>query len=481
MPTSAIKPAGIWAKLRHVKKIVAGAHLPTWMQRVLLHPLVQFSVAFGALLLGLLVSLWSDPIRDATRLAFLSILGRVEGDTFLQPWVLGFWIAATLWATLAYLRLIADALDARQNITRLEAVAYRAPNPSVVLHYARYIRLATETVDRWQRIHETTGNSTANSDDTRTIQTAAAASCVVDLLRVSATLAAEFSLAADQDSYGASVMLISASPLEETWRTRLSFGFGRYDLGTFGGVLETPQALTLPNLPWHPARNPLLINLPFPEVTRTSVVEAFPGPPTAVLSGQAIVVENTVALHEASAKYDDHIRTSVATYFGPNGPGKAVQSQFSIRIGHEANEPVGVLVIDASRPFLLGREPEYYESFLGLLTPILNLLASPIATYASLAAGRVETGEPLSEPWSSDADEVFSRYLDTRLVAETRNRSERNSTVTEAGGIVAFGTKSPLQRDYRSSADSTHVRLPRSPHVHQDRDAIVSLRGSSGS
>jgi hypothetical protein len=428
------------------------------MRGALLHPGVQFAVAFGALLLGLLVSLWSDPIRNATRLAFLRVLGRVQGDVSLQPWVLAFWIAATLWATIAYLRLIADALDARQNIGRLEAAVYRAPNPSVVLHYARYIRPAAETLDRWQRIHDASGARQTSAEQARADQAAAAASCVTSILRIVATLASEFSLSADNDSYGASVMLVRPAPLGEPWRSRLSFGFGRYDLGTFGGVLETQSALGLPHLPWQPARNLLRLNLPFPEVVPGSPSQSFPGAPTALLTGQAVLLETTDALREACVRYDAHVRTSVAGCFARGGDGDGVRSQFSIRIGHEVDEPVGVLVIDASRPYLLGRESAYYESFLALLTPLLNLLVSPVATYASLCTGMDGAPHLSGEVWNSEEDVVFSKYIENEMEAETRNRSERNSTVSSGGGITIFGTQSPLQADYRSSANSKYVR-----------------------
>jgi hypothetical protein len=369
---------------RRLTDVLLGRRLPRTLQNALLLPVVAGVVATGAFALGSAASLWPDVIREHSRLAVRHWFAPVKVPVLIHWPVTIFWLGAMLWTGLTYLRLVADALENRSEVRRLEAAIYRAPSPTVVREYARYFSLAHEPIALWAA-------TTLDPDD----EISALGDVLRAVLRVVAGMALEFANAWPEDSFGANIMLAAPPASDPTQRfprrlsERLAFvDRPSYSVTNLKTILYIPQVLIVSHLEGRRARTIPSIVLPVPQREADDGARiVMPGAPQAVLKGGASMHRDTAVFAEDCRALGDLVTQRVRTYFSPSGGGKDIGSFVSFLVGSLAR-PVAVLNIDANRKDLIGPDESYFETFYALIAPILLLLVDPADRFGQLTRER---------------------------------------------------------------------------------------------
>jgi hypothetical protein len=333
-------------------------------------PVVAALIAIGAVAIGGVLAVWPSEIRDATLRLFTSHRGPIHGlVTF-------FWIAVAVWAFLLWVRMGAD--DSKQNnyFTTLTEAVYRAPNYDVVRGY----RETFTAIAHYVEVIPKTETAAEIADRIRAT------------LSVVSGMARAFRGVGTDVRYGANIMLVvrPISSLNNCFAPDILEALrfidqSRSNLCALSGILYLPADLLYQGISKDDQGRIPLIALPVPQSARDAKgnILALPGAPWAFLRGSASIYEDASKMADSCADFEAPIRSQVAEYFSPTGDGRMIGSLVSFRMGDE-HEPIGVLNIDSSEANLLGRVPEYYETFYALMAPVLRLLAEPVKRYSSL-------------------------------------------------------------------------------------------------
>lgn len=295
-------------------------------------------------------------------------------------WVVAFWLAVFAWAWVLYRRLKSDhqAEDAR--IAELLRAIHRVPNYRVIQTFPDFFSKIADAVDA----------TVAAAPENKLGSLEAGLMSVLTLV---AGLAAEFARASDDTAYGANIMLVARpQPASaDTYDQELIKSLIFYDKqggnpGSLKAVLYLPGPLVLPTVDTRSKRTIPLISLPVPPEPKSAEGHrlALPGAPWALLTGTQSLVEDTRHMAASCHDFARPIVDEITHYFSDSGKGSEVRSFVSYRIGNETT-PVGVLNIDSNHTHVLGREPEYYATFLALISPVLRLLRKPVIEYAQLS------------------------------------------------------------------------------------------------
>lgn len=376
------------SRVRHEHPIVEEPPSP------ILRTFTAWTIAVVGTILGIWLGLAEDRLRNtlyhaARAVRVREIVGHVAWDA------VAFWILTMLWARLLYLRLSADDEQMqRRTMTLLQAI-HRAPNLLVVRDYpSEYYRRIAEILD-------TSASDSGLSDGELAMRIAYN---VRSALTVAAQMARTFARA-ESAVYGANIMLVAnRAQFTDSLLRRLVFHDPK-NAGSLIGMLYLPEELLVSRT--SDASTPReipLIALPVPagvtDLIRGTNARgeklALPGAPTALLGGDPSVYMDVSELARECEDFAKPIRTDIAHYFSPSGQGKHIGSFASFRLSADPNAPVGVLNIDSSQPYVLGRDREYYVTFYALIEPLLHLFRRQVEAYARLRGPALLNGGGVS-------------------------------------------------------------------------------------
>lgn len=346
------------------------------VERWTLGPVFPAFTSILFFILAAAAALFPGEIREHTR-AFL------EAATELDParpsvWVIAFWGTMAALASLVYLRYRSDGYSDGERMRRMLQVLHRSPDPNVFGDYPQLFRAAEARVR---------GLAAAAADPPEARRNAsleaihAVLSQIIDLTRYFAP--------APRGTLRASILLVAEPSLEgpdaypEPLIERLRFfDRGRHRLEGLRALLFLPPDLVVGRRSSRSGGAPL-IALPVSREaeTRAGHQIALPGAPYALLTGRPCVYEDTrVIADEWCADLEKAVREEIGRFYGKGGEGSHTRSFVSLRLGGET-DPIGVLNIESDETHVLGHEPEYYVTFFSLVSPLLHLLAGPVATY----------------------------------------------------------------------------------------------------
>jgi hypothetical protein len=371
-----------WRKL---VAIVKGRYMPPRMLRVMLWFGMAWTIAVVGLALGVWGSLSGEHLADSMRaFSVLALVGRKPNLTVDVETVV-FWLLLFIWTLLVAFRLLAESLDREEQFEETYVAVTRTPNPQLIDTYP------TRFADLAKRIDAALDNETAErgSEIQSTIHGA--------LVEIT-TMLHQFARPDVGASYGANVMLVANRPFDQKYiDTLIYFDKEKYEPtklsevidGSLRHILYMPPALIIRNASTEQIKDITEIALPVPSVQDEPLIEryALPGAPFALLSGQGSVYVDTHDLaQQHCSHFDAYIRKEIDAYF-KDGAGRGVRSFASWRIGTD-RDPIGVLNIDSNKPYILGRNADFYPQFLALMAPLLRLIAEPVAEYAVWLASK---------------------------------------------------------------------------------------------
>lgn len=356
---------------RSLKWLITGDRVPDAIYGRVVAPFTALVIAVLAFLLGLIGTLFTDPIREGTRLLFSS------GARSPNWWIIAFWFASLFWALLFYVRLIAEAEERRS----LQSAISRCPNPRALEGYKSFYERLEQTLAPCADIKGE--DESALLALGKNLQ--AGLRLIVDFARV-------FADPVQNAPRGCNVMLVGVpADLPPEVKSRVRFVPPEHNLVSLRAILfMVPDLIVSADQEGKPVAGHVpAIALPVPKgiyAPRGSRT-ALPGAPVALLTGVLSVHRDTRKLLEDEDEqgYDDfdgEVRKELTQYFSVNGEGKNVRSFASVRIGNE-DRPVGVLNLDYSEPGILG-DDDYYGTFFALISPVLVLLREPVERYGKL-------------------------------------------------------------------------------------------------
>jgi hypothetical protein len=303
-----------------------------------------------------------------------------------------FWGGGLFWIVLLHLRIVAEDLNRREQISVLQRAIVRSPNVDLVEDFpelfqkAAGLTVAPSSTEHVALLSQAENRSKAidrQKELERSIQA---------ILQLIAAMAKSFGRGTENTHYGANVMLVEkrGEDLTAPFRsgiaqhTRLT-GHTPPELVGVNAIVYLLKALADVTDPKHPTRTLDVFALPVPANRKDDRGRrlALPGAPWSLLTGQMKVYEDAQRIVERCQDFSAPVRDQIEAYFGKHGDGESIRSFLSYRIG-SVGDPIGVLNIDCSRTHLLGAAPEYYATFLALLRPMVHLLAVPVAEYSWL-------------------------------------------------------------------------------------------------
>lgn len=322
-------------------------------------PAAAAVVAWLGLLLGIIVSIWGADVRTATR-AFFEAL-RTGETRKAHLLAIFFWTGLVTWARLLYLQLTVDDERRRRRIEALDRTVFdlkgtifRAPNPAV---YERVKEYFERTVDLLAKLESAAAAKPSTPELRRVLRERQVAAILEAMVRC----ARAFSLRSEEVAYRANVMLMEecrpkeSPPFPEPLLRRLKF----FDTDHFAeskllGLLYIPSVLAYPAraqpTPGAPIHD---LVLPVPRKTLSGAVRrALPGAPSAFLTGEMSVHEDTRRIAVEWPDLDPRVREQIEAHF-EDGGGAHLRSFASLRIGNKSR-PLGVVNIDAPETHLLG-------------------------------------------------------------------------------------------------------------------------------
>jgi hypothetical protein len=374
--------------------VVTGRYMPSWLGRVMSWYMMAWLIAVLAFVIGVAISLGSDRIQASTHV-FSGWLFDHQGTGGIDGRVLLFWLALFLWSILLAFRLLAEDLRKDEQYEYSLQMFSNAPPLEFVTEYPK--RFA-KIMERLQR-----GMSEDSAD-----RAASLAASIRDVLTEVARMASEFGGKRLLISYGANVMLLADRPFPDELIGALVF----FDKKRFKNaaalatalnahlryLLYLPSELLVSSVEGAIERAIPLIALPVPDVETDAKAEeyAIPGAPFALVTGQSSVYDDThTRARDDCLRFEAVVREEIEEYFtSKDGAGRDVRSFASWRIGTR-DDPVGVLNIDCNDMYVLGKDARFHQQFHAFIVPILQLLRSPVLTYASF---RQRSEIPLQEP-----------------------------------------------------------------------------------
>jgi hypothetical protein len=359
------------------------ASIPAPSERWIASPKVAFVIAFGSVVIAVVLAFWPAPILESTQRVYYG------PRQHIQVLVAGFWGLTLVWAYLLYHRLKMDDQKERDRIAELVRAIQHSSNFSVVKYYPSWFEKAVIAIN-------STHSTGTSEEQIRAIEVG-----LQLVLAIVAAMAREYARADDSTSYGANIMIVAwpDAAYDSIFEPGVIESLRFYDkmggnLASLRCILYMPEGLLLRDLSAKGERQIPLIALPVPPTfeDEAGAQLALPGAPAALLTGSASVEEDTQKMVAESTDFARPIIAEMTEYFSKTGSGRNVGSFASFRIGGKdvppgVDVPFGVLNIDSTATYLLGLDDAYYETFFALITPIVHLLVEPLGRYAALTRG----------------------------------------------------------------------------------------------
>jgi hypothetical protein len=344
----------------------------------------------------------------AAMAATVGLLGSVYNEQIAASFPLGsslalrpffFWVALMLLAYCVYLRQTVDDGARRQlaDVTvaaeatsrRIESFVQTLPPAAFQAQLAAAVRSVHNAVSAAIPRGRSEGTSAA-----------VLAEVIRAVLSSLATLALDFDGSPLVDgrtaTYGANVMIFDPRPES---REQLNFFPPEYDRTQLRGVLRLREDLcaTTAAQGGAPRVAPAIV-LPVPLTARRgNRYLVLPGAPFAFISGEPAGYLDSTTLPDwvrKSADMPPSVATELEHYFA-EGPGKRIRSFISTPLQTVSGVRLGILNIDADRPDILGPRQEKRESFLALITPVLQDLTDAVEALREI---EVQEGAELVNP-----------------------------------------------------------------------------------
>jgi hypothetical protein len=341
------------------------------------HPLVQdpegwiykstpaFVLGFGAVILGVWAEFYSEHLKVSITSAATNVAAAYHMWSPRPLWVppdiptVLFVICLFGYAVILSKRLRADDEQQKQRALRLLRALFLLPDVGVVQQYPE---------DYWPKFAAALSDSWPTPEQPPLERQRAIAAAIRNALAIIARMAHQFGRG-EKARYGANIMLISKraddamppfpAPLIDALRFHSPGA-----LDELVGMLYLPGELLVKSLPGTDPRDIPLISLPIPVAEQDEYGHrlAIPGAPTAVLTGEYSVHEDTRLIAAECDDFSAAIRREIRDYFSPTGDGRDVRSFASVRLGDDI-DPFGVLNIDSDHPNVLGVDDDFISHF----------------------------------------------------------------------------------------------------------------------
>lgn len=358
-----------------------------YLSRKYLHKLFTLVYPVGA---GIWFAIGQNRILDQTKRFGECLL-------YFKFCVLGFdailfWVFAFFWIISLYRLLIREEKVTDEKFLQTLHAIHNVPNKNIFTFYPRYFAAVYKLYRSFRKSRSISkkGASDNHIEETLII--------IKEILTIISTMASMFAhnykiernqeIIRNHPFYISNVMLLINTadiPDEEKIKTDLKSKIP-YKTARSHDITDKNYNLGILYLPkelWEDSDekglNKFKIEIVLPVYSPEIGIPCLPGAPTAAIEGSSILSDTRDITKDGD--FSNIQKEEIKNYFSNLENGVKMRSFASFRIGDEDN-PVGIININCTVPYLLGKNPEYYPSFYAFLAPILRLLEPMIEVYA---------------------------------------------------------------------------------------------------